>query len=153
MKRAIEQFLTTAAVIVCSAVCLAACNSRSPTDPLSSTEVEGSEWDVVITASHQHEGVMVVLQSADSIEVTGWLVWSEIGDSFFDTFGNNDLSGVIENSRFDFTIESDCTLIEDGQGSVSISPDGQRMVGTLISEVHCEHTGEPEEWEFEATRV
>jgi len=155
MIRTNHQLLSMATVAACSVVMLLGCDSdpASPSSPTLPTEPSGlleGSWDVLISGSHEHEGVLVLTQYGT--EVSGALTWDSVEDWFWGTYGNNDVTGSINGSEFTFRTTSDCTEIDDGVGSATISDDGRRLVGTLHSEVHCDHVGAPEDWDFSATK-
>lgn len=155
MKRPNHHLFRIATAAACTVLLLLGCDSDSasplsPTLPAQPSGVLEGSWDVVISGSHEHEGTLFLTQSGTA--VSGALAWDRVEDWFWGTHGNNDVTGSITGYEFTFRTTSDCTEIEDGVGSATVSDDGHRLVGTLHSEVHCDHQGEPEDWDFSATK-
>ena len=155
MRRPNHQLFRMATVAVCSVLMLLGCDSdsASPLSPTLPTEPSGlleGRGNVVISGRHEHGGTLVLTQSGTA--VSGVLTWDSVEDWFWGTHGNNDVTGSIHGSEFTFRTTSDCTEIDDGVGSATVSDDGHRLVGTLRSEVHCDHVGAPEDWDFSATK-
>lgn len=123
-------------------------SATSRTAPLSGLS---GTWEVAISGSHEHDGVLELSQSGT--EVSGRLLWHNVADDFFGTSGVKEVTGTVSGSEFSFTtVSPDCTLIENGTGVAIFSSDGRSMDGRLHSEVHCEHNGEAENWDFRAVK-
>ena len=151
MKRKGVKSIGIGAFAACCAIAIIGCGSPSvsPTEPLVTNHEGTAIWDVVIAGTHVHEGVLFI--DLTQGEVFGGLTWLGVRDFFLENTGDQQVEGTVNGSRFSFTLTSrDCTLDENGRGSVVISADGRRLEGTLHGEALCDHAGDPEEWSFVA---